>query len=228
MRLFGAILVFAGCHADGMAAPDASPPPDAPAGTSLGMFVGWHANPALPGALDDHLTVADATFHIAAFEVIGDAGPGDSRTTRLKYAVAWDLAGTPVQEAFPDAPVGLYSKITIDMAGASFGDFSYQIRGTYRDSGIVKPFWLVDYARLGATIDCQQAVAAGSAVTIPLSFEAGDVLNSLDFRRLTPINGVLMFAGPLDPQLPAFRARLAASLKVEDEDDEPGAENEDE
>jgi hypothetical protein len=225
MRLFGAILVFAGCHAGGMAAPDAPPEPDAFMPQSLGIFVGWHADPALPGTLDDHLTVTDATFHIAAFEVIGDAGPGDSRTTRLKYSVAWDPSGTPTQETFPDAPVGLYSKITVDMAGSNFGDFSYQIQGTYRDSGIVKPFWLIDYARLGATIDCQQALAAGSSVTIPISFLVADALSGLDFRRLTSINGVLMFVGPLDPQLVAFHDRMAASFKVDDGDDtggEPG------
>jgi len=220
MRLFGAILVFAGCHASGMAAPDAPPLPDAATSQSLGIFVAWHASPALPGTLDDHLTVSEATFHIAAFEVIGDAGPGDSRTTRLKYSVAWDAAGKPAQEAFPDAPVGMYSKITVDLAGPSFGDFAYQIRGTYRDGGVVKPFSLIDYVRLGATIDCQEAVVAGSAVTIPISFKVGDALNSLDFRRLTSIDGALMFAGPLDLQLLSFRDHLAAAFKVDDHVDD--------
>jgi hypothetical protein len=221
MRSIGVLLVIVGCHADGggTAAPDApAAPDDALMSKSLGIFVPWHADPPLPGALDEHFTISSAAYAIAAFEVIGDAGPGDERTTHTQYSITWDASGAPVQETFPDAPVGMYSKVTVNMAGASFGEFSYQIQGTWRDSGLTKPFNIVDYARLSTTFDCQQTLAAGGSATIPISIKLGDAMNAVDFRRLAVVDGVVQLAAP-DPQLLVFRAALVAAFKVSDSDD---------
>src|SRR5512144_1663747 len=135
MRWTGVMLVFAGCNFSSTTRHDAPGEAGHDAQRGLGMFVDCNASPTLPGPLSDKMSVSDATFQLDHFQIVADAGS----VTRSKYLLAWDGAPPP-QEAFPDAAPGVYSKITLDMMGGSFGDYAYRIDGTWRDNGVVKPF----------------------------------------------------------------------------------------
>src|SRR5262249_3061889 len=141
MRFLGALMVFAACHIGGGepmtpdGASDGSRGSDGGDQPGLGMFVAWHANPHLPGVVSDKITVSDATFQLDHFQVIGDAGV-DARTTHSRYFLTWDGTGGPQQETFPLAPVGVYSKLALVMMSGNLGDQSYEIHGTFTDSGM--------------------------------------------------------------------------------------------
>src|SRR6185503_9192221 len=138
MRFLGALMVFAGCHIGGSVSPDA--PDDGPgpgsdgSNSGLGMSVTWHADPALPGMVTSEIVVTEATFQIDHFEVVGDAGV-DGRTTHSRYLLAWDSSHKPGKESFPQAPVGVYSKVNLVMSVGSLSENLYEIRGTWTDSG---------------------------------------------------------------------------------------------
>jgi hypothetical protein len=226
MRSIGVLLVVAACHTGGTAAPDAPVVPDGPA-AALGIYVNWEATPLIPGTVGDKLTVSDATFQLSAFELIGDAGPGDERTTHSRYAVIWDSNGVPAQEVFPDAPVGMYSKISLDMESAN-QPFSYQIEGTWRDSGPngmggmgngqPRPFRVIDTKPFHISIDCDRVLSPGSMATLTISVDLEAALESIDFRQVRSGQDGVLQLGTMDQQMFGFRQQLGTSFLINDTD----------
>src|SRR5258705_6724640 len=113
MRSIGAMLVCVGCHAGGTMQPDSAIEPDVPV-PGLGMSVTWNAEPALPGSVTDRITVSDASFQIDHLQLLSDAG-ADDRTTRSRYQLHWSSSTTPSKEMFPDAPVAVYHRNSLDV-----------------------------------------------------------------------------------------------------------------
>lgn len=216
MRLIGVIgvmFVFGGCT-PGAVPPDAPTEPDgAPHGR--GMFVMWNADPALPGIVTDHVTVSDASFQIEHLQLISDAG-ADSRTTRSRYQLEWSPTSTPSPESFPDAPVAVYQKISLDLRPSVELPYAYQIEGTWRDdgSGEVKPFKIVDPVELSSPIDCSVTLPAGGSVSIALEVDLKEALEGIDFRTVDDEDGVLVLRdGPL---LADLHSRMAQAFKLDE------------
>jgi hypothetical protein len=220
MRFLGVLLVFAACHSESVASPDAASVPDA-APHSLGMFVAWSATPALPGALTDQLTVAQASFELARFQIVGDAGPGDARTSHAKFALIWDAYGTPPRESFPDAPVGVYSKLTLDMMPGTLAPYTYDIQGSWlqhnsRGGGdTLWPFRIRDFQSLSLSYDCDQTVPADGSATIAVNVALRDAIDNVQFDKLPNVGGILVLTTG-DLQMPGFRDRLARAFTIDD------------
>jgi hypothetical protein len=222
MRFLGALLVFAACHSDGGMSPgaDASPdgpPIDTPVPPTVGLWVTWRADPALPGDVDGKITVTDATFQMDRLQVIGDAGI-DARTTHSKYVLAWNAEGKPAQERFPEAPVGVYSKILAVMAPAGPGANAYEIHGTWRDGGSSQPipFEIRDRLLVNLSIDCDEELPAAGSAMLGIEVDLKDALNTIKFEDIMPTGGVLEVEGP---QLMQFRDRLKKAFKLDENDD---------
>jgi hypothetical protein len=222
MRFLGALMVFAACHSGDGTSPGADASPDGPPvetdgpPSALGLWVTWRADPPLPGAVDGKITVTDATFQMDRLQVIGDAGI-DARTTHSKYVLAWDAQGKPAQERFPDAPVGVYSKILAVMMPGSLGENAYAIHGTWMDSGLQPvPFEIRDHVVLSLSIDCNEQLPAAGSAMLGIKVDLRDALNSVKWEDIVPMNGVLEVDGP---QLLQFRDRLKKAFKLDENDD---------
>lgn len=223
MRFLGALLVFAACHSGGGVSPGADASPDGPpvdtdaSPSALGLWVTWRADPGLPGSVTDKVTVTSATFQMDRLQVIGDAGIGDARTTHAKYLLAWDAQGKPAQERFPDAPVGVYSKILAVMMPGSLGENAYEIDGTWMNGGSqAMPFEIRDRLVVSLSIDCDEDLPAAGSAMLGIKVDLKDALSSIKFEDITPTNGVLEVEGP---QLLQFRDRLKKSFKLDENDD---------
>ena len=223
MRFTGALMVFAACHFDGGTVnPDA--PGDGSGGGSdganpaLGMFVTWRADPALPGAVTDKIAVTEATFQIDHLEVVGDAGV-DSRTTHARYLVAWDAGTKPGQESFPQAPVGVYSKINVVMSVGNLSENIYEIRGTWTDTGMpARSFRIRDRGMaLSISVDCDETLPAAGTARMALKLDLRNALESINFKMLADEDDEIDVRD--GPQLMMFRARLRDAFKVEEDDD---------
>jgi hypothetical protein len=219
MRSLGVLLVLIGCQpADesSVDAPGDTVPPDG-SSTERGVLLSWGAQPSLPGALNDRISVSEATFNIMHLQIVGDAG--DSRTTRSRYSISWSAEGRPEREEFNDAPVGRYSKITIDMRATPGVAYTYTIDGTWTDDdddddeGEVRRFRIQDPLPVTITVDCDRTLAAGGAAMVSIRLALLDALNGVDFRRLDPEDGVYLLRIP-NPQLTQFRERLTRAFML--------------
>jgi hypothetical protein len=214
MRLIGVLLVVAGCHFEGgTMSPDSATEPDVPPQGGLGVSLSWNASPALPGPVTDKVTVTDATFELERLQLVSDAG-ADGRTTRSRYQLVWNAAMTPPRESFPDAPVAVYQRISVDLRPDILPPSAYQIQGVWRDEDELKPFRVADPAMLDIPIDCSVSLPAGGSVSIAVKVDLRDALNSIDFRTVPEINGVLLLSG--GPQLGMFRNKLLRSFSSDD------------
>jgi hypothetical protein len=174
------------------------------------MFVTWKANPAIPGTLSDKITVSEATFQIDHFQIVADAG----NVMRTKYLLAWNPTSTPNPDGFPDAPPGMYSKVTLAMMTGSLGDFAYQIRGTWRDSGSPKNFEIRDSAALSVGFDCSEMLGAAGSATVGIKLDLRDALGGIDFTKVDEEDGVLELSD--GQQLVDFRSRLMSAFQLDD------------
>ena len=223
MRFLGALMVFAACHSGGGVAPGPDASPDgSPTGSdgppsALGLWVAWRADPSLPGDVDGKITVTDATFQMDRLQVIGDAGI-DARTTHSKYVVAWDAQGKPTPERFPDAPVGVYSKILAVMMPGALGEYAYEIHGTWMNSGSPPmPFEIRDRLVVSLSIDCDEELPAAGSAMMGIKVDLKDALNSVKWEDIVPDDGVLELDS--GPQLVQFRDRLKKAFKLDENDD---------
>lgn len=213
MRRVGLLwIVLTGCHVGDMHNPDAPSPTDDGNGHALGVFVPWNANPALPGPLNDNIGVTDATFQLEHLQIISDSATGDSRTTHTGFLVQWNSEKTPAQDAFPDAPEGLYSKVSLDMFGNLF-DYSYEIHGTWMDGDQQKRFKIHDHAPISMSMDCNTILSAAGSATIPIRVDLTDAISNINFKALDTDNGVSEL-DTTDGQMPAFRDRLQKAFTI--------------
>lgn len=107
--------------------------PDAPPG-SAGLVLEFRGLPALDADLDGEfsLVLEDVRLDLENVRAVGDAAPGDSRTTRDELRLEWWGAGgddgedpnnEPVIVTFDQAPPGLYSNVFAELE-------RYEMQGT--------------------------------------------------------------------------------------------------
>jgi hypothetical protein len=201
--LLGAV---AGCHAGAAGAPDSGP------GITQGLAIAWSSEPAtIPGAVRDDLTVSSVVFRMANVRVIGDAGPGDPRTTAENFAVEWKQGTTPDLLAFMDAPSGLYSRVNV-LADGQVTNYSYEIYGTVRVSGNVQNYRVRDSSPLNVSVETQTNLEPGMSATTAIRIDLDEPLINVRFDDLsTASDGTLELTNG-DDQLDGFRQRLTAGF----------------
>lgn len=178
--------------------PDSALEPDAPAQSS-GISVIWNADPAVPGGVNGNVTVTEASFQVEQLELLSDAG--DDHTIHSGYQLHWDSNTAPPPDVFPDAPVAVYQKISLDIRPGfqQQQQYAYEIRGTWRNNdGELKPFEIVDTAGLSISIDCSVALRVGGMSSVAIRVDLENALNSVDFANVNEQDGMkLLNSGPL-------------------------------
>lgn len=209
-----ALLVGLTCACSGKApvAPDATSPPDGASGA--GLHVPWSTSPTIPGSAGGDVTIQSALFRIDSLRVIGDAGPGDPRTSEFFFETKWSDSSQPDTIDFPDAPTGLYSQVTVQIDG-HLVDYSYEINGTAVVSGETKNFQIHDRNALTANINISTTLDPGGQAIVPIRVRFDDALGVIDFSTLRIDDGILEL-DTFDAQMPAFRDKLTTSIQLGD------------
>lgn len=205
-----------GCQPGGIGAQDDAPDLDATLGPS-GIRVAWSSTPVTwPGALGDSLTLTEAHFALNSLRVVGDAGPGDPRTTIGNMEMGFDAATRPTDITFDDAPTGLYSQVAIVFDRTSSGsgsDDSYDIRGLVTIDDDEVEYRIQDDKPLTFNVNIDEMVSPGESAVISLRINFQHALESLDFEMLELDNGRRELQDG-DPQMPLFRSKLVESFEV--------------
>jgi hypothetical protein len=187
--------------------------PGTDAATGSGLVVAWSTQPATwPIDLGDGLTLEQAMFACDRVRVVGDAAPGDPRTTASGFELLWDDVRRPAELSFPDAPGGLYSQLSLLVDGHVAGP-SIVLRGHARVGGTDYEYRITDDSPVSATlaIDKTHRPPATTGIVLRIDFET--TLRALDFSTVRNSAGVLELDNA-DPQISTFRAKLVETLTV--------------
>jgi hypothetical protein len=174
-------------------------------GSNTGIVIPWSSMPAtLPGnASGEDLTVHSASFTVPALELLGDAGGGSA--TQTSVTLAWGSDGTtPTATMLPQAPAGVYSKLSMKVDGAQIGD-SYTMTGTVSVLGIDTPYLVHDDAALAIDIPVSGTLGPGQTLTLPIAVDLSAIARAIDFSKTDFENGTLVL-GSDSSQIDAFRA----------------------
>jgi len=204
--------VIAACHTSDPNSPDASTVTgDGSNDSRVGLALTWSSQPAtIPGEVDSNISVASMLFRVANLRVIGDAGPGDTRTSVDQIQVAWGQSGSHEPIRFGDAPSGLYSHVVMLVEG-NITDYSYEITGTAKVDGNMKPFRIRDLSPLGISMDTSAMLEPGQQTSLGIEVRIDQALQSLDFAHLNEQNGTLTLE-TFDDGIGDFRGKLMDSV----------------
>lgn len=202
--------VIAACHGtDPGTQPDAGMSThDGNVGSGLhGLAIAWQTRPAqIPGAVDGNISLDAMTFRLANLRVVGDAGPGDTRTSTDMVELDWKQGATPPPITFEDAPIGLYSRVILLASGTV--EYAYEISGTVKVNGDApRPFTIHDLSPLAVTMETSAMLDPNSRTTLDVTVRIDQALQSLDFSRLREDDGKLTL-DTFDDAMADFRNKL--------------------
>jgi hypothetical protein len=164
----------------------------------------------MPG---DTVKVSSAVVRIDNLRVIGDAGPGDPRTTATHITLPWQGATTPSAIEFPAAPPGLYSQVSLRLEG-DFVD-AYNIQGTVLIGADWRPFVIHDNRELTLSVRANVRLEAGALAQVPLYVDLGHVLDAVAFDQL-PDQGGTLTLDPGSAQVGAVRNAVVEAIGLDD------------
>ena len=182
---------------------------DGPGGFVSGLSVPFASKPTVPGTIKSDLTVTSMLFRMTSLRVIGDAGPGDTRTSKDNFQIAWSEGMKPATIVFADAPSGLYSKVAL-LADGNLIDYSYEIYGNVKVNDVTHPYKIHDRSPLGVAIDANVTLDPGKSAVLGIRVELQPAFDTLDFSSLSNDNGTLEL-DTFDNQMSDFRSKMMSS-----------------
>ena len=192
--------LISACHTDDTGTPDGET-------GDAGLTIKWSSRPEMwPAQVETGLTLTSARFACDNLRVIGDAGPGDMRTTAQDFLVYWDGSNAPESIKFEDAPPGLYSQIALLFDGHVI-THSYQFKGTVVVNGNTEDFVIEDDNPLGVTVSLEKLVSPGATSTISIDIDFQHALDVVKWDQLPKSDGKLELE-TFNPDLAEFRKKL--------------------
>jgi hypothetical protein len=178
------------------------------------MTVQWATEPgAWPGVIGDGITIDSARFSFDSLRVIGDAGPGDLRTTARTFEVRWEKDRDPPSAIeFADAPTGLYSQVALQVDGHLVNS-SYEIRGTIQISGDDVEYRIEDDEALPVTLAIDKMKSPAAAVRLQVDIDFVHAIKSVNFADLTNESGHLELDSESQGMVD-FRKKLVESFSA--------------
>lgn len=212
--------VFVAAFALGGCPGPSDPSPDGPINNDLGVHLAWKTqHPTIvPGPAKGSVNITSATFNLSNMRLVGDAGPGDSRTQLSQLSLAWSEGVAPMSHAFVDAPPGIYSRVVFELepeAGVAF-----EITGTTKIQNVDTPFRIVDGANMNnISVGHKRAtLPPGGKVDMAVRLDFEEVVNKIDLNVLELVEGVLLL-DENDAQIDEVRRVIHDDLFGEDDDD---------
>jgi hypothetical protein len=185
---------------------------DGSGSTDRGLSIKWATSPnTIPGETGgDGLSIASMTFRLANLRVIGDAGPGDNRTSVDSIELDWAAGAKPNPVSFVDAPTGLYSRVIL-VVDNNLIDYSYELAGTTKLDGNIMPYQIHDRSPLAISLDTSAMLEPNQTASLGITIRIDQALQSLDFSKLSNQSGTLVL-DTFDDAMGDFRNKMMNSV----------------
>jgi hypothetical protein len=175
-------------------------------GGSGGLSLVFSVSPQPTADLPNKVRLTEVHLHLFNVRAIGDAAPGDSRTTKDKLTLDFKKGQMPGALVFDAAPPGLYSRVEWTLS--SLGD-GVKIRGTVDYMGAPTPFVVEDELPASISLPISVALAAGGSAEIDVELDVAHVLDGIDWANAELESGTLHVEGSSD-----VHQKLQTSFKI--------------
>jgi hypothetical protein len=216
------VLLAGACGLDGVdpgsvdassgADPDADPnDPDAMFNPTSGLVFRFRARPELPTEPDGEyrIEITKAVFELQNVRAVGDAAPGDERTTRPTMLL--DLAQDEVDLSFPDAPPGVYSFLIAETV-------TYSIEGTvtFGEGEDETQFEIEDDLSMSITlnVDLKSQSLGADLLEIPIKADVRKLPREVGWQSFSQDEEVEI--GPSYNKIGDLRNKLPEVFKLDD------------
>lgn len=189
--------------------------PDVPGDS--GLVVEWSSSPSAWPSTTNNVTLSRARFGLKSLRVVGDAGPGDPRTTAgsLEMGFAWSGSEErPASIPFDDAPPGLYSQVALVFDALTMYGEAYELRGNVEINGDDYEFRIEDGDPLTFNVAIDEMLSPGEQAVIKLRINFTHALDSIDWANVNTSDGRKELEEG-DSQMSTFRANLIQSFEIE-------------
>jgi hypothetical protein len=194
-----------GCG-DNMAAPAPDAEPVVP-----GLFLAWSTATPVPGLATPTLRLDSAYVDVQNLWIVGDAG--DLKPPSTSIELTWNTTETPGLLAFPSAPLGVYSRIALDLDSKG-GTLSYELIGAVELNGTWFDFDVSDTSKLAVMVPVDVVLAAGVRRDATLQIDLGTALGAIDFATCVTTPDGKKVVDTDDEQAPAFRTAITQAFAV--------------
>jgi len=191
---------------------DIGPQDDDAAVGDSGLRVEWSSSPDMWPSNTNGVRLEKARFALDNLRVIGDAGPGDPRTSTMGIDLRWDKDIAPGEIMFDDAPTGLYSQVALTLDGHTTTE-SFRIEGKVDVATQNYDFRVEADTPLSFNVSVDTMVSPGDIAMIPLRVNFMHALDSIDWASVDISDGKKELDDS-DPQMAMFRLKLVESFEI--------------
>lgn len=187
---------------------------DAPPG---GLVIELVAKNGVPQTIEGDVVIERLVLGVTMLRAIGDAAPGDVRTTRTDDklpAFEWKDSQNPVPHLFPDAPPGMYSTVELRVADSIHADVAVSVSGRVPRGGNVVPFEVTSIvANVPISVAVTTLLPPRGIETTTIEVDVADLVEDIDWGQV-PLSGEgRLFIGDGDAQMSKMTSQIAGAFR---------------
>ena len=163
------------------ATPDAAMVDASTGGLSI-QLVAKGGVPQMPTA---DVEIDKVTIGATSIRAIGDAAPGDMRTTRTQYQFEWRDNLNPIPILFTTAPPGLYSQLDFHVNDSSVSATAVDIIGRARRGGMLVPFEIDNKdSEIPIDIDINTLLGPREIAVTTIELDIASLVENIDWASI--------------------------------------------
>jgi hypothetical protein len=189
--------------------------PDAPEvdAANGGLTIELVAKNGVPQMSTIDVEITKVVIGATSIRAIGDAAPGDMRTTRLSYEFEWRDHLVPIPFKFPEAPPGVYSMIDFHVADSELSSVAVGILGRVRRAGTLVPFEVQNQtASVTVTIPIDVVLVPRTGAIATIELDVAALVDGIDWDAVPLTADGTLYIGDADAAMPGVITRVATAF----------------
>jgi hypothetical protein len=217
LGLIAASLLLVACPGDPTDNPVDAPTDGDGSLPGNGLTIDTNTNHGIPASIGDgNIKIEEVWISTRSIRAIGDAAPGDERTTKLDVGLHWDDEDDPDKFTFDRAPSGRYSTVRLQVAAPESGDqdAAFQIKGEVKIDDTFRKFEVdSETSSFQISVAVDTVLPAGGTAEIDLELVLEGLVDTIDFTLITPDGDGVRVIDDSDSEMAIVRAALETAFR---------------
>ncbi len=163
---------------------------------------------------DADVEVTKVVLGAATIRAIGDAAPGDLRTTRTDYQFEWRDNLMPIPVLLPQAPPGVYSEVELRIAPSAASADAVNIIGRANRGGTLVPFEIDNNtSTIPISVTVHTELAPRQIAVTSIEVDVAALVDSIDWSAVPLTTDGRLYITDGDPAMASVVASLGTAFR---------------